>query len=249
MNLMLLEPDELDSSGVVVLRDRRAEHIRKVLRASPEDRLRVGVVNGPRGTATVRRIDAAGIELVCALDPADHGDAPRLDLIIALPRPQTLKKLLLEATSLGVRRFLFVGGARTDPSYFQTKVLREDLGRAHRLRGLEQCGATRLPELTLHRKLHRLLDDELDGLLQPGTRRLLLHPGGPPLACAGVTAEPVALAIGPEGGWLDKEVGRFTDAGFETRGLGGRILRVETAAIAAMAQVQAQRAQFEERSC
>ena len=68
MNRILLAPDELREDGRAVLRDRRAAHIRRVLGSQPGDSLRVGVLDGPRGTAMVLSTSGNDVQLCCRLD-------------------------------------------------------------------------------------------------------------------------------------------------------------------------------------
>lgn len=238
MNIILLEPDELDSEGLAVLRDRRFEHIRGVLAPQRGDRLRVGLINGRRGEAVVEGLDEAEVRLSCRFDQ-EPPPPPLVDLILAMPRPQTLKKVLFEGTSLGVRRFILIRARRTDPSYLQTRVLRD--GNEQRLlrEGLEQSGDTRLPQISVHRVFRRLIEDELAELCPSGALSLVAHPGvgARPMASLRPGDGPVVLAIGPEGGWIPFELDLLTAAGFQAVDMGPRILRVETAAIAAIAQL------------
>lgn len=239
MNIILLDAEELSETKSVTLTGRRFEHIRQVLKAEVGDRLRVGQINGQRGHAEVLSIDAHGCQLACVFaEPPPP--TPEMILIIALPRPQTLKKLLLEATSLGIAALHFVRGRRTDKNYFQSKVLEAERLRHHLLLGLEQSGDTRLPPVTLHKRFRPFVEDSLDSLLPDACQRLLADAQSHrPLAESGpIKPGPVALAIGPEGGWTDFEREQWRAAGFDEFSLGPRILRVETAALVAMAQLR-----------
>jgi 16S rRNA (uracil1498-N3)-methyltransferase len=96
----------------------------------------------------------------------------------------------------------------------------------------EQCGRNRLPSIESPRRLI----DYLGGLPAGGTR-LLLEPGAEGRPQASIGGE-VAIAIGPEGGLDDAEIEAFRLAGFDAMRLGPRVLRTETAAIAALAWLQ-----------
>ena len=89
MNRILLEPGEV-CDGVATLRDERFAHIRDVLRAKPGERLRAGVVDGPRYEAEVASIDAeaCALRLVREQSPLPE---PTVDLLLALPRPKCLR--------------------------------------------------------------------------------------------------------------------------------------------------------------
>jgi len=237
MNLILLEASEIDSEGRARLAGRVPKHLNEVLGAAVGDRLRVGVLGGALGSGRVQQLDAESVELLIELDAAPPAPPP-VDLLVALPRPQTLKKLLLEATSMGLRRFIFVGSERNQKSYFHTKVLKNEEWRRHLRLGLEQACDTQEPELLVEPRLWHVLKHQLDELA-PGARRIVLHPGpeAKSLAKLELGSSPVVLAIGPEGGWLGHEVEALIRHGFESVSLGPRILRVETATVAALAQL------------
>ena len=96
MNLLLLSADEL-SSGRVHLTDARATHVREVLRAAPGDRLRVGIIDGPLGTARVLSSTDHGITLACEFAAAGQTAAEEMapagdTLLLACPFPQALRR-------------------------------------------------------------------------------------------------------------------------------------------------------------
>jgi RsmE family RNA methyltransferase len=92
---------------------------------------------------------------------------------------------------------------------------------------LEQAGDTTLPIIRLHKLFGRFVREEL-GREPEGKLALLAHPGAQATVPRGVM-KPVVLAIGPEGGFIDREVNTFRDIGFTEVSLGPRVLRVETA--------------------
>jgi RsmE family RNA methyltransferase len=138
-----------------------------------------------------------------------------------------LKRILIDATSLGIKRIVLINSWKVDKSYWQTPNLKAGLLREKMLLGLEQARDTSLPELILAPRFKPFVEDELDRWAGPG-RRLLAHPGDfPAMPCD--LSEPVTLAIGPEGGWTDYEVEMLQRQGFACHSFGTRILRVETA--------------------
>ncbi|MFW5741069.1 MAG: 16S rRNA (uracil(1498)-N(3))-methyltransferase, partial [Myxococcota bacterium] len=106
MNLILLAPSD-QFGDRFVLHDARGVHIREVLRAREGQELRVGMLNGPLGTGRVQRVDPRGVELVCRFEPAAP-PRPRVDLILAVPRPKSLRKLLPEVAAFGVDRIVLL---------------------------------------------------------------------------------------------------------------------------------------------
>ena len=224
MNCLLIEPEELDArTGRVRLDDRRRRHAREILGVHSGDRLRVGVVNGRLGQGEVTRLDDEVLELDVVLDEDPPAKLP-IDLVLALPRPPVFRRLLSTIASLGVGRLLVVGTARTEKSFWQSRVLEPQAIRERLLLGLEQARDTVLPELRTHRYFESLVDEILPPWIE-GRRALLAHPGA--AACPRGVSGPVTLFVGPEGGIVDYEVERLRAIGFEAVGLGERALRVE----------------------
>ncbi len=226
MNLLLLEPDELDTSGRATLSGRRLLHAREVLKAAAGESLRVGVLGGDVGVGTVVELSAEQLVLQVALT-AKPPQRPGVDLLLAIPRPKALKKVLPAVASLGVGRVVLVNALKVEKSYFDSKVLAPDAVRALLLLGLEQAQDTHLPEVHLKERFRPFVEDELDGLFGAGRPRWVCHPGPRPPGLP--PRAPAVLAIGPEGGWIPFELELLAARGFTPLSLGPRTLRVETA--------------------
>jgi RsmE family RNA methyltransferase len=233
VNLILFEPGEI--TAPLPRRDPRATHILDVLRRSVGDTFDVGIVNGARGKATVLGIDAESMTLQYAWT----GEPVQLDpiiLIVGLPRPQTARKVLQEATSLGVAALHFVTTARTEPAYGSSVLWKTGEWRRHLVAGAEQAFCTRLPEVSHG----RTFSEVLESLPNSGTR-VALDNYESDLALGNlkdVTA-PFAVAVGAERGWSPSERDLLRGRGFVLTHLGSRVLRVETACVAALAVLKA----------
>lgn len=235
MNLLLIEPGDLCGNRATLV-GAQARHVRDVLGVKAGDTVRVGVLEGPTGLATVETVAADTVGLVCALtDPVPP--RPRVDLLLALPRPKVLKRLWAQLASLGVGRILLVNAAKVERSYFDTHVLDEAFYRPLLVEGLQQARDTRLPVVSVHRRFRPLVEDELDGH-SDATLRLVADPSGTVglhEAAAGHATERALLAVGPEGGWTPFELELLAKRGFAAVGLGPRILRTDTACLALLA--------------
>jgi RsmE family RNA methyltransferase len=174
----------------------------------------------------VTRLDGQALELEVTLDRLPPPKLP-LTLVLALPRPKVLNRVLAAATSLGAARIYLVNAWKVEKSYWKSPRLAEANLLLQRILGLEQARDTRLPELHLRRLLRPFAEDELPGLLA-GTTALLAHPGAAAV-CPRAVAGPVTLVIGPEGGFIPAEVDLLGRSGCLPVDLGPRILRVETA--------------------
>jgi len=239
MNLILFEAEELQGSSLV-LTGRRAIHIRKVLRAKTGDTLRVGMLNGNTGTGNVYSIDKKKVELEVSLplmQPAKSG----IHLILALPRPIMLKRILKQGTALGVETFHLIRSKRVEKSFFQSNVLEPEKIKVLLLQGLEQAMATRLPKVNIHYHFRPFAEDFIPEL--PQENRLLAHPGSENSLASVLKKQDfyqkqTVLAIGPEGGWNDFEVSMFRDQNFHVFSMGTKILPVDTAVVSLLAQLQ-----------
>jgi RsmE family RNA methyltransferase len=163
-----------------------------------------------------------------------------LSLILALPRPIMLKRVLAQATALGVDHIHLVNAGRVEKSFFEASPVKDNGFTPFLINGLEQAVDTMLPTVSVHPRFRPFIEDVMPTL--PAGRKLIAHPdGGEDLVCRGRADQGkqgmTLLAIGPEGGWLDYEVGRFEEAGFLPFTLGPRILRVDTAVPAIIAQL------------
>lgn len=238
MNLVLLEPSEIGADGRAVLSDARAAHLRDVLKVKPGSTVRIGALDGPRGTAVVENADAAAVVLTCELE-GDAPPHPRVDLLLALPRPKVMRRLWAQLAAVGVGRIILANAYKVERVYFDTHWLGPETYRPLLIEGLQQAQDTRLPEVTIHRQLKVLVEDELEALC-PGALRLLADPGATQriggLAAPGPSAR-VLLAVGPEGGWTEYERKLQQDHGFRAVGIGARSLRSDTACIALLAVI------------
>lgn len=236
MNLILFEPDEL--ARPLPHGDRRAEHILRVLRRAPGDTFDVGQINGPRGKATLVHVDASALTLAFAWGSPPPPPTP-ITLIIGLPRPQTARDILRDATTLGARALHFVATEKSEPSYAQSTLWSSGEWRRHLVTGAEQAFDTRLPEVTHGRALAEVLA----ALSTPaGRTRLALDNYESPAAlgaCQPSHDAPLVLAIGGERGWSARDRAELRAQAFHFAHLGPRVLRTETAVTAALAIVRA----------
>ncbi len=241
MNLLLAQdsefsPEELEpkKEAQIIALGARALHLHQVLRAKVGQRIRVGIARVSVGTGEVMECSEKRVVLG-KLEMQDLGPAPKVRLIVALPRPKALRRLLQTAASFGVDHIDVVNAWRVEKSYWSSP-LTEPAAMEEELRlGCEQGRHAWLPTITTH----RFLMPFLSGLSPQNGPRLLAHPGGRRwLARKDTEAQSCLLAIGPEGGWIEDELASFVDSGFERFTLSESILRSEIAVAAALAQLE-----------
>lgn len=234
MNLLLLEDGDFVAPDRVRLQGRRLQHLREVHRAECGDSLRVGRLGGMMGRGELLSLDAAQAELQISLDTPPPAKLP-LTLLLAVPRPKMLKRVLQTVSAMGVARLVLLNSYRVEKSFWQTPFLEPASIREQLILGLEQARDTVLPKVTLEKRFKPFVEDRLPALAE-GTLGLTGHPGEYP-ACPRAVEGPVTLAIGPEGGWIPYEVELLRVAGLQPVQLGERILRVETAVPALLARL------------
>lgn len=232
MNLLLFRhqharfdtPDQL--SGVVEIQGRQLTHLQEVHQARAGDRVRVGLLDGWRGEAVVERLDDAAL-LRFRLTEPPPAPSP-ITLLLALPRPKMVRRLLQCAASAGIKDLYLINGARVEKSYWQTPHLGEAAIEENLWLGLEQARDTVMPRVHLRKRFRPFVEDELPGLMV-GKQGLLAHPGPDSIPCPRALEGPAILAVGPEGGFVPFEVDTLQGAGMTPVTLGERILRVDVA--------------------
>lgn len=234
MNLLLLEDGDFIAADRVLLQGRRLKHLQEVHRATVGDSLRVGRLGGLMGQGQLLRLDSDAAELQISLEQSAPAKLP-LTLLLALPRPKMLKRVLQTVTSMGVPRLILLNSYRVEKSFWQTPFLQPEAIREQLILGLEQARDTVLPEVIIEKRFKPFVEDQLPQLAA-GSLGLVGHPGAYP-ACPRTVEGQVTLAIGPEGGWIPYEVEKLAAAGLQPVQLGERILRVETAVSALLARL------------
>jgi 16S rRNA (uracil1498-N3)-methyltransferase len=228
VNFLLLEPGESDADGRCRLVGRRAEHVRAVLRAEVGDVLRAAILDGPRGEARVTAVAAEAVEVACTWRQ-DVEPQPEDALLLAVPRPKVLARMLAHAAALGFGRIELFRSWRVDKSHLQSDAMQPATQRAALLAGLEQTGRTRLPTVGFHPLFRPFVEDALPALPLPAQRFVADPAAATPTAALALGGGAVAVAIGPDGGFLPYEVERLAAQGFLPVSCGQRPLRTETA--------------------
>lgn len=234
MNLLLLKPDDFIGENLAEISGRRFQHLKKILKVVTGQTLSTGVLNGKIGTGTITEIRSHSICLSVQLESEPPAPVD-CSLILALPRPLMLKRILQSITSLGIKEIHLIQTDAVEKSYWNSSDLDADTIEEQLLLGLEQGVDTLLPGVTFHRHFNTFCRDTLPRLAA-NRRCLLAHPGDYPACPANIDA-PMILVIGPEGGFTEKEISAFIDHGFDKIQMGQRILRVETAVTALLGRL------------
>lgn len=239
----LFVDESLRPGADVPLSEAAAMHLVRVLRGAVGDQC---VLFNGDSTDYTARIIAIGkrdvrVEIIGANQPANESTLP-ITLLQSLARGEKMDLVLQKATELGVAGFVPVASERSEVRLDGDRV---DRRVAHWrnvvIAACEQSGRASVPSVATPVALPQALQT-----LEPASTRLLLDPVAT-LAAADLDLDAsrhVVLAIGPEGGWSPRDRSALVGAGFQGLRLGPRILRTETAGIAAIAALQALHGDF-----
>jgi len=226
MNLVLLEPKDFIDPDHVMIKGRRFKHLMAVNRVVEKKRLVCGILNGKMGTGLVQKISGNAIEMKLCLDH-DPPDPLPLTLVLALPRPKMLKRIIESVTSLGVKKIYLINSWRVEKSFWQSPVLDEQTLKKYMILGLEQGRDTVLPQIYQKRFFTRFVKEELP-VISKNTFCMTAHPKSTQICPVGMNTA-ITLVVGPEGGFIDLEAATLEQVGFSSYHIGPRILKVETA--------------------
>ncbi|HTN33176.1 MAG TPA: 16S rRNA (uracil(1498)-N(3))-methyltransferase [Marinobacter sp.] len=226
MNLALLFEEDFISPDQALLTGRRLTHLQSIHKAVVGDRITVGRVNGNIGTGEIRRLTDTEAELAVVFDQSPPASLP-LILVLAMPRPKMLRRVLQTCAALGVKDIWLLNSYKVEKSFWQTPWLADNNLRENLTLGLEQAKDTVMPEIHIRKRFKPFVEDELPELIA-GRQAFVAHPGTQ-TPCPVHVNSPSLLCIGPEGGFTPYEVEKLNEAGCQSVHLGARILRVETA--------------------
>ena len=226
MNIVLLDANQDCSSDIWSIEDQRQiKHLNQHLQLKAGDTLKVGVRDGQRYLTEVQSITAQQI----MLRPIQTESVPNklpVHLILALPRPKVLRRMIMDAVTLGVERISLIHSYRVDKSYWQSPFMQQ-LDDYVTL-GLEQAGDTIVPEIQLYKRFKPFVEDVLPTLITEQRPAYVAHPYAEQ-SMPHAIAHGCNLIVGPEGGFIPYEIELLKKNGCQAMSLGNRILRTETA--------------------
>ena len=226
MNIVLLDANQDCSRDIWSIEDQRQiKHLNEHLQLKAGDTLKVGVRDGQRYLTEVQSITAQQIMLRPIQTESVPNKVP-VHLILALPRPKVLRRMIMDAVTLGVERISLIHSYRVDKSYWQSPFLQQ-LDDYVTL-GLEQAGDTIVPEIQLYKRFKPFVEDVLPTLITEQRPAYVAHPYAEQ-SMPHAIAHGCNLIVGPEGGFIPYEIELLKKNGCQAMSLGNRILRTETA--------------------
>lgn len=225
MNIVLLDPRQTETELWSITSTRQLEHLQQHLQIQVGDTLKVGIREGQRYLTEIVEISEKSVQLKPLQEEAVPEKLP-VTLIVALPRPKVLRRLIMDAVTMGVEKIILLHSYRVDKSYWQTPFLQQ-LDHYVEL-GLEQAGDTLALEIALYKRFKPFVEDVLPGLISTDCPAFVAHPyAEQPMPFA--LQHPCSIVIGPEGGFIPYEIDLLIKNGCQAVSLGNRILRTETA--------------------
>ena len=242
MNLVILTEKDRVKDNLYKLSDKRYFHIKSILKKEIGDTIEAGILNESRGTAQLISCDETNVQIQYTENFKTDLSNIKIDIICALPRPQTLKKILPLIATTGVGRLHLINSNRVEKSFFQSPLVNENQKiENYLIEGLSQGKRITLPEVKVYKRFkeyfetgYKLLEDNKSESL-----KVVLHPEEKNNLLSLYEKNKFSrliVAIGPEGGWIPKELDLFTELGFIRTELGKSVLRVENAVNAVISQ-------------
>ena len=224
MNIVLLDPRQTESPIWTISAKRQLEHLRTHVNVQVGDTLKVGIREGKRYLTEVLSVTEQQIQLQSIHEEIVPKKLP-VTLIVAMPRPKVLRRLVMDSVTLGVEKIILLHSYRVDKSYWQTPFLQQlnqyiDLG-------LEQAGDTIAPKIEVYKRFKPFVEDILPSLIRADCPAYVAHPYVEMKMPAGLQ-QGCTMIIGPEGGFIPYEIDLLIKNGCQAVSLGNRIIRTET---------------------
>ncbi|OTG63334.1 16S rRNA (uracil(1498)-N(3))-methyltransferase [Acinetobacter sp. ANC 3903] len=224
MNIVLLDPRQTESEIWTISAKRQLEHLRTHVDIQVGDTLKVGIREGQRYLTEIVEVTEHAIKLKPIKEEMVPAKLP-VTLIVAMPRPKVLRRLIMDSVTLGVEKIILLHSYRVDKSYWQTPFLQQ-LDQYITL-GLEQAGDTIAPKIEIYKRFKPFVEDVLPSLITAECPAYVAHPYAD-IKMPFAIDHPCSIVIGPEGGFIPYEVDLLIKNGCQAVSLGNRIIRTET---------------------
>ena len=212
-----------------------SQHLARALRMSVGDALVLFDGRGGEYPAEIAELDKRQVTVVTGRHRDRECESPlSVHLGIGVSRGERMDWVVQKATELGISEISPLLSERTEVKLRAERVEKKlEHWRRIAISACEQCGRNRLPRLNTPLSLPGWLESA------EAERKYVLHHRAVPGAESESPPASVILLIGPEGGLTEGEIECAVDAGYEALQLGPRVLRTETAPLAALAILQA----------
>ena len=236
MNIILFSTDDKYSPSLFCFNknDERYSHIKNILHLKEKDIFKCGLINGKIGKGTIEKMNET--KLVFSFVEEENPEALYpINVIIGIPRPIQLKRLLKDVATMGVSSIHLVGTMLGEKSYLDSTLIEQNKIEKYLLEGASQAGSTLIPTCAIYTSIYHFFEKVK---IEKEAEKILFdinYKNLPMSSAKDITnSSNIWLGFGSERGWSEKERDIFYREGFKFITLGKRILRTETACIAGL---------------
>lgn len=224
MNIVLLDTAQAQNQIWTISETRQLEHLKKHLNIQIGDLLKVGILNGKRYLTEIVGISDQSVQVKSLQEDLVPAKLP-VTLIVAMPRPKVLRRLIMDSVTLGVDNIMIIHSYRVDKSYWQSPLLH--CIDEYVTLGLEQAGDTIAPKIEMFKRFKPFVEDILPRLISPEKPAFVAHPYAEQ-KMPQMIEQACSIIVGPEGGFIDYEIDLLVKNGCQAKNLGNRIIRTES---------------------
>lgn len=224
MNIVLIDSRQTTADVWTISSARQLEHLKTHVNVQIGDTLKVGVKEGKRYLTEVIAVEERAIKVRPLHEEALPEKLP-VTLIVAMPRPKVLRRLIMDSVTLGVEKIILLHSYRVDKSYWQSPFLQQ-LDQYVTL-GLEQAGDTIAPPIEIYKRFKPFVEDVLPSMISTESPAYVAHPYAEQKMPFAID-HACTILIGPEGGFIPYEIDLLEKNGCLAFSLGNRIIRTET---------------------
>jgi 16S rRNA (uracil1498-N3)-methyltransferase len=236
VNIILLSKNDfIQDSARVLIKDDRFIHILRVLNPKVGQSLKVGLLGGSCGYGIVESINSKEVMLNVVLNKLAPHRHP-FDIVLALPRPKMLRRILRTIGEYGVDNLHLINSARVEKSFWQSPLLQPEKIHDALMAGMERSKDTIMTNVLLHQRFRPFIEDKLLEIC--GDRNCWLTDMNATRSAVDIdiSSKPSVVMIGPEGGFVPFETELAISTIAQPIHLGGRTLSVDTAVTTVLAQ-------------
>ena len=240
MNIVLFSQEEIASP--LKINDKRAKHIIEILKLKENDIFLAGVINNGTGTGKINKIDNNYLYFTFQYDEkAIEKNHTSVSLLTAINRPIDAKRILRNCTTIGVSAIYFSIFDKSERSYFESSLWKNDNYKEYLIEGACQACACDIPNVFLFSNLYDCLknlpENSIRAALDNYEAEKPLYSLISGVSCNKSSSPEIILAVGGERGFSDRERALLKKHGFKLYSLGKRVLKTETAAIAGLSVI------------
>ena len=249
MNIILFSQDEINYP--LSIHDKRSKHIIEILKFKEGDTFFAGVINNGTGKAKIDKIDNNHLYFTFQYDGKKIEKNP-VSLLTAINRPIDAKKILKNCTTIGVKAIYFSIFDKSEKSYLESNLWKNKNYKEYLIEGASQSSSCDIPDVFLFHDLDECLrnlpenslrlaldnyesDKPLSSLEYPEDISMKINSGN--IKRCENNAPEIILAVGGERGFSNRERTLLINYDFTLYGLGKRVLKTETAAVAGLSVI------------